>query len=123
MWWMQRRVHQDALPEGRTVVQFDIVGGRRREVFWLVLERQESSVCKADPGFEVDVRVTADETEFHRVFAGRTTLGEAMNEGSVTIDGPSTLVRQLPKWFAWSPFYERTRQLIDEGVALPGIGG
>lgn len=120
MWWMQRRVHHDALPEGRTVVQFDIVDGREHQLFWLVLQPDEVSVCKADPGFEVDVWVRADSMAFHKVFAGRITLAEALDAGTVTIEGPRGLVRELPTWFAWSPFYDRTRELIEQGVITTG---
>jgi hypothetical protein len=78
-------------------------------VFWLVLDPSEASVCVKDPGFDIDVHVTADSREFHRVFAGRTTLADAVAAGTVTVDGPRVLVRQLPSWFAWSLFYDANR--------------
>jgi DNA-binding HxlR family transcriptional regulator len=112
MFWMHRRVNSDALPKGRTVVRFDLVRPGR-SVYWLVLEPGEASVCQTDPGLPVDVHVTADMMAFHRVFAGRITLADALADGSIEIDGPSRLVRQLPRWFAWSPFYELTRRQLE----------
>ena len=109
MWWMHRRVNFDELPPGRTVVRFDLVNPGR-SVHWLVLEPVEASVCTTDPGFPVTVQVTAESIEFHRVFSGRTTFAEALRSGSIEIDGPTRLARQLPRWFAWSPFAEVTRQ-------------
>ena len=108
MWWMQRRVHLDALPSGRTIMRFDLLAGKR-EVFWLLLEASGPSLCTKDPGLPVDVHLTADALQFERVFSGRTTLGDALAAGDVSIDGPSRLVRQVPRWVAWSPFHDYTR--------------
>jgi DNA-binding HxlR family transcriptional regulator len=108
MWWMHRRVIGDELPPGRTVVRFDLLDPGRH-VYWLVLAPEETSVCQTDPLLPVSVQVTADLTEFHRVFSGRTTFGEALRGGSITLDGPRTLTRQLPRWFAWSPFHDAVR--------------
>ncbi|MGH9119471.1 MAG: winged helix-turn-helix transcriptional regulator [Acidimicrobiales bacterium] len=108
IWWMHRRVNFDELPPGRTVVRFDLVNPGRA-VLWLVLEPVEASVCTTDPGFPVAIHVTAESIEFHRVFAGRTSFAEAVRAGHIEIDGPTRLTRQLPRWFAWSPFAEATR--------------
>lgn len=112
LWWLHRRVHFDALPPGRTVIRFDVLA-ESRVVCWLVLEPGEASVCPSDPGFATDVHVTADSTELHRVFAGRITLEDAQRNGTITVDGPKTLVRAFPDWFAWSPFYEATRRHLE----------
>jgi DNA-binding HxlR family transcriptional regulator len=111
MWWMHRRVNLEALPPKRTVVRFDLLGDRRH-VYWLVLEQAESSVCQSDPLFPVDVQVTADLHEFHRVFSGRTTFAEAVRGGQVSVDGPRALARDLPGWFAWSPFHDAMRRQV-----------
>jgi DNA-binding HxlR family transcriptional regulator len=108
MWWMQHRVNVDELPPGRTVVRYDILGDGR-DVYWLVLQIDEVSLCQQDPGFPVDLHITADSTALHRVFAGRITLADALGDETISIDGPSTLVRCLPQWFAWSPLYEAAR--------------
>jgi DNA-binding HxlR family transcriptional regulator len=109
LWWLHRRVNFDELPSGRTVVRFDVVDAGR-VVCWLVLERGTASVCPTDPGFPATVQVTADSLQLHRVFAGRITLADALRDGSITIDGPGPLVRQFPRWFAWSPFYDSMRR-------------
>jgi DNA-binding HxlR family transcriptional regulator len=109
MWWMQRRVHLDRLPAGRTIMRFDLLEDGQRAVFWLVLEPTGVSLCKKDPGLEVDVHLTADALQFQRVFNGLTTIEDAMAAGSVTLHGPARLVRQVPRWFAWSPFRDYVR--------------
>ena len=114
LFWMHRRVNLDRLPPGRTVMRFDITGAER-EVYWLVLQPDETSVCSTDPGFEVRVRVEADDLELHRVFGGRTTWADAVKAGSITVQGPRELTRQIPDWFAWSPFYESVRAHMASG--------
>ena len=46
-WWMSRRIVTDAVPEDRTVIEFDY-GGVDPTRIWMVLERRETSVC-TDP--------------------------------------------------------------------------
>jgi DNA-binding HxlR family transcriptional regulator len=109
MWWMHRRVNFDELPPGRTVVRFDLVDPGRHS-YWLVLERAEASICTSDPGVPTNLHVTADHLQFQRVFAGRTTFGDAVRAGDIAVTGPRALARRLPHWFAWSPFHDVTRR-------------
>jgi DNA-binding HxlR family transcriptional regulator len=111
LWRMRRRVHHERLPQRRTVVQFDFRGARPGS-YWLVLEPSEVSVCLHDPGFEVDVWVTADVAAFHRVWLGRTSLAEAMSGEAVQIEGPRSLTRAFGTWFAWSPFAGTVRAAV-----------
>jgi DNA-binding HxlR family transcriptional regulator len=111
MWWMHRRVKFDELPAKRTVVRFDLLS-KQRDVFWLVLEPDEASICTSDPGIEVDVAVVADGMAMQRVFSGRITWRDALRDNKITITGPTRLTRQLPRWFAWSPFYDITREQL-----------
>ena len=52
---------------------------------------EEASVCTRPPGFADDLAVTADNRELHRVFLGRTTLGQAMADGLVELEGRAAL--------------------------------
>lgn len=111
MIWLHRSVIADRLPPGRTVVRFDVLEPGR-SVYWLVLQPDESSVCMADPGFEVDVGVEVDNMTLHRVFGGRITWADAVRDGTLVLRGSRPLGRELPNWFSWSPFYETTRTLM-----------
>lgn len=103
MWDMHRRIHLDRLPEHRVVVQFDFQGLKQQSI-WLVLERPEPSVCFQDPGFEVDLWVTADTVVLHNVWMGRRLLIDAIEEGRIEIFGPSDLTRSFPSWLALNTF-------------------
>jgi len=105
MWDMHRRIHLDRLPENRTVTQFDFYGLSRISI-WLVLERPEPSVCLFDPGFGIDLVVTADTLALHKVWIGHMTLDEALRKKLVRIEGPRNLVWAFPDWLAFSVFAE-----------------
>jgi len=102
VWKMHQRVDRSRLPAGRTVIEFDFTGKRGRRV-WLVLTPREVSVCLKPPGFDADLIVRADLGYFYRVWLGSIDYAAATRCGAVHVDGPSALVRELPRWFTWSP--------------------
>jgi DNA-binding HxlR family transcriptional regulator len=108
MWRVRQRLVQEALPERRTVVQFDFRRAERGRRIWLLLDPQGSTVCERDEGFDVDMWVDADFGEFMRVWAGRSTWADAMAAGALDLHGPDRLVRAFPRWFELSPFAPAT---------------
>ena len=105
--WMARHVDREALPLDRTVVQFDFRSPKKR--YWMVLEPSEVSVCLQHPGFDVDLKVTADTATLYRVYLGRAELRTAMQTPKLTISGPRTLQRAFGRWFTWSAFAPASR--------------
>lgn len=103
MWDMRRRINLDNLPAQRVALQFDFQGVRQQS-FWLVLEREEPSVCMFDPGFEIDMIVTADTVTLHKVWMGRVTMEDAIRQELITLDGPRKLTKAFPSWFALNVF-------------------
>lgn len=110
-WWMSRRLARDELPVERVIIEFDYRGDDPTHI-WLILERQEASVCTDHPGFPSDVVITTEPVNLMRVFSGITTLAQANADGSVTLAGPPRLLRALPTWFLWSPFAPAVRQRL-----------
>ena len=105
--WMARHVDRHRLPIDRTVVQFDLRDPARR--YWMVLEPSEVSVCLQHPGFDVDLKVTADTAALYRVYLGRAELRAAMRTRELTISGPASLRRAFGRWFTWSAFAPASR--------------
>ena len=102
VWQIHQRIHRERLPQRRTVVEFDFTGPRGRRV-WLLLEPREVSVCVTPPGFDADLVIHADLGAFYRVWLGQIDYAGALRCGTLTIDGPPALARQLPQWLMWSP--------------------
>ena len=116
-WWMSRRLVVDALPGERTVVEFDYHGEDPTRI-WIVIERRESSVCTDPPGYDSDVVVTTEPLELMRVFSGITSYPQALASGSIALTGPRRLTRDLPHWFAWSPFAPAVRDRLATAPTL-----
>ena len=85
------------------MVQLDFHGAAKGS-FWLLVERPDPSVCQTDPGFDVDLFVSADTIALHRVWMGHTTIYEAIEDGLVEFDGLPELARAFPKWLQLSFF-------------------
>jgi hypothetical protein len=105
---MSRRVVVDALPEHRTVLEFDYCGEDPTRI-WMVIERRETSVCTDPPGFETDLVVSTEPVELMRIFSGITPYASSLASGAIQVAGSRRLTRALPHWFAWSPFAPAVR--------------
>jgi DNA-binding HxlR family transcriptional regulator len=101
MWWMRDRVRTDQLPEQQVIVRFDFVGAKY-ETFWLLLNKEDVSICLTHPGFDIDLLVTADLSTFLQIWLGRISFAEALQDGRVEIDGVPALAEALPNWLAYS---------------------
>jgi DNA-binding HxlR family transcriptional regulator len=108
MWDIHRRVNLDALPAERVVVRFDFravpLTMRCPRTWWLVLMRREVDLCLKDPGFPVDIVVSADLRTLTRVWMGDVRLAETVRAGLIRLDGPPSLVRAFPTWLTLSVF-------------------
>jgi DNA-binding HxlR family transcriptional regulator len=109
IWKIHQRINRDLMPDRRTVVEFDFTGPGGRRV-WLVLEPREASVCVTPTGFDADIVVRADLTTFYRVWFGHIEYDAAIRCGAVRVEGHPALVRQLPRWFMWSPMAPFVRE-------------
>jgi DNA-binding HxlR family transcriptional regulator len=103
LWDMHRRVDIERLPVERVVVRFDFTG-LYNQSNWLILDRQDVSVCFADPGLDEDLIVTTDTLALHRIWTGHQTFENALRSGQLRIDGPRELARQFPGWLQLSVF-------------------
>lgn len=94
LWWAHGRLDFTTLPERRIVFEFVFRGEPRR--FWIVKDASGPSVCKHNPGFEVDVRIEADLAALYKVWLGTLELRVALRTGAVEFDGAPALVRRMP---------------------------
>ena len=105
MWDIHRNVRHDAVPDGRTVVEFafpDCPTAERH--WWLVITDDDADVCDADPGFPVAVSVDATLRDLTRVWRCDLSWSRALRAGAVKLTGDSRLRRQFPEWLALSSF-------------------
>jgi DNA-binding HxlR family transcriptional regulator len=105
LWDMHRNVDYDAIPPGRTVVQFRFpdVPPKARD-WWMVITSAEADVCDVDPGFGVAVTVIASLRRLIEVWRGDIGWSPALRSGAVEVRGPEAMRRAVPRWFTLSPF-------------------
>jgi hypothetical protein len=110
MLFISRHVKQEELPAGKTVLRFEFEDDARR--FWLTMERQGVSVCLEDPCLPVAVKVRAQVHQLYRVYMGRTSLLEALGDGSVELEGLPADRRRFEAWMKWSSFAPAVRTAV-----------
>ncbi len=105
MWDMHRNVDHDAVPDGRTVIEFRFPDApTKARSWWLVISGTEADVCDADPGYDVSVTVTAALRSMVKIWNGNLTWADAFRRDLIEVHGPTELRRAMPRWFTLSTF-------------------
>lgn len=112
MWDVRRNVRPGALPtDRRYVTRFEFRGvpaDRRR--YWLLLEDGEVDLCNKDPGFGVDLYVSATVRLLTEIWLGYRTIAAAVEDGGLRLDGAPVDCRAFASWFGLSSFAPAGRQ-------------
>jgi hypothetical protein len=103
VWSLHRSLKVPPHVTRRVVLRFDFHGLPRslrlaRRSWWLLAQGGEVEICIKDPGYEVDVILTADLRSLMEVVLARRSLRSAQRSGQVKLQGDSALVRELPGW-------------------------
>jgi DNA-binding HxlR family transcriptional regulator len=112
MWDMRRWLNTGRLPGHRCTIQFlypEIPGGGRS--FWLVVQKGEVDLCSIDPGFEVDLMVTADLRAMTAVWMGMSSLKSEIAAGRIEVDGDAGMARAMGDWLGLSRFAPEPRRV------------
>ena len=112
MWDIRRNVKTlDMAAEARFVVRFEFPNmPARRRRYWLVFEREDADLCLKDPGFEVDLYVSAKVRALVEVWLGHVSLDKAVRDERLRLDGSRADARRFRDWFALSVFAEAGRR-------------
>lgn len=116
MWDMRRRIDTGALPEGRTVLQFeyaDAPAELRR--WWLVADGGEVDLCQSDPGYEVDLFVTTRVPVMANVWIGRTSLARALDDEEIVLFGDERLRKTISRWLMLAKVVQAVKQFETQG--------
>ncbi|MEM1262263.1 MAG: helix-turn-helix domain-containing protein [Pseudomonadota bacterium] len=110
-WSMSQRLNPDAMPVGRTVVEFEFSGTPTEfRRFWLVSNDGHADMCLKHPGYETDLLVQADLRCFVEAWRGIRNLKTELRRGSISLTGPPRLKRALPDWLLLSALASYSRQ-------------
>jgi len=112
MWDIRGRIDTTALPEGRTVIQFEFSDApKAMRLWWLLIENDEADLCQSDPGYEVDLYLGTDLRSMTEVWLGRVPFKHALRDGTIELIGSRTLERSIASWLRLSKVYE-----VSEGM-------
>ena len=103
LWDIHRRVDLDAVPDGRTTVEFVFsdVSPPTNE-WWLVISETGADVCDVDPGYDVRVTVRTSLRTLSRVWRGDVGWNDVLRSGELELEGDSTARKTLPRWLMLS---------------------
>ena len=119
-WSMHLRLNTEAMPPGRTVLEFDFANPPEgNERFWLVNEDGDVDMCLKHPGFDTDLLVESNLRRFVETWRGFRDLGEELRSGQITLTGPRQLKRAFPTWLLLSTFapYARKRPGLERRLS------
>jgi hypothetical protein len=66
--------------------------------------RADVDLCLKDPGFDVDLVVTANMAAMARLWTGDVDFEQAVRAGGLRVEGARELVRAFPRWLLLSHF-------------------
>lgn len=110
-WSMSLRMNTDAMPRGRTVVEFVFSGTPtdfRR--FWLVNKDGKVDMCLKDPGFETDLLVRANLRRFVEAWRGFRDMRQEIRAGKIRLTGAKALTSSFPDWLMLSALAPHQRR-------------
>jgi hypothetical protein len=106
MWDMRRSLNPSPMPSRRLVIEFRYPEQppKRRSYWLIVTPGEEVDVCSVDPGFDVDLYVTADLRTMTAVWIGVTTVRQAVADAKMTLTGDLQLTKTMQAWLGLSSF-------------------
>lgn len=110
-WSMSLRMNSDAMPPGRTVVEFEFSGTPTEfRRFWLVNVDGKVDMCLKNPGYETNLHVRSDIRRFVEAWRGFRDLRVEIRSGKICLTGPRQLIASFPDWLllsALAPYRRR----------------
>lgn len=104
MWNMRRNLRPDPAPRRRVVIEFFYPGlpaGESR--FWLIVAPNcPVDLCSIEPGFEVDLLVTAELRAMTSAWMGMSAFETEIGSKTIMLDGDRSLADSFPQWIGRS---------------------
>jgi DNA-binding HxlR family transcriptional regulator len=106
MWDIRRNIDPAPMPARRTTIQIifsDLAPAQRN--WWLVVTPDDGvDLCSVDPGFDVDLYLSADLRTMTEVWMGYISIDAAKNADRLIVTGDRQLEVDLSSWFGLSTF-------------------
>lgn len=104
VWGLERGVDPNAFGHKRTLVLLTLTDQPKDKQVWRFLNTDgRCQLCLDDPGFEVDLYLTATLPDMIYVLRGDLPLAHALDTGRLEAHGTTTVTRRLKMWLNLSP--------------------
>jgi DNA-binding HxlR family transcriptional regulator len=111
MWNVRRNLRPDPMPDRRVTIEFcypELPASEAR--YWLiVVPNTPVDLCSIDPGFEVDLLVTADLRAMTSAWMGMSDFERELSARRIQLDGDRGLSRTFRQWIGRSGLANDTR--------------
>ncbi|QNN64273.1 helix-turn-helix transcriptional regulator [Sphingomonas rhizophila] len=111
MWDMRRNLSFDPMPDSKQVIQFLYPDAPQKERSWWLIVDPDAPVdlCSIDPGFDVDLYVTAKLRAMTAIWMGIESVASAKADEDLILTGDDRLARTMQSWLGCSPFAAEER--------------
>jgi DNA-binding HxlR family transcriptional regulator len=101
--WDVRRFLSPEIAAQRVVlmVHFPTAAAKRRR-YWFVID-DAVDLCMTEPGWPVDVTITADLKALTQVWMGDRTFADAVRSDAIGLEGDRQLIAKIPEWWGQHP--------------------
>lgn len=97
--WVDVYLNEDALPDHRVTARFEFTDQPPKvSPMWVIFHRQQSEVCRQDPGYPEDLIIRAESVALAEWHLGRIEWAHATKQGRITVEGIPKLKRAFPTW-------------------------
>jgi len=103
IWSVHLRLNLDAMPSGRTTIQFEFTDlGDADRFYWIVVNERKVDVCLKHPGHEPDVCVASEIHRFIDAWRGFRSLEDEVRSGRIKVTGSPDVQSAFSRWLLLS---------------------
>ena len=111
IWSVHLRMNLDAMPPGRTTIQFEFTDLRPIErIYWIIVYERKVDVCLKHPGHEPDVCLASELRRFIEAWRGFRSLKQEVKSGRIKVAGPPQIRSAFAGWLLLSAVAHVGRQ-------------
>jgi hypothetical protein len=101
----------DGLPPGRCTLKFHFPEARAgQQNWWLVIENGKVDLCGFDPGYEVNLYVTAQLKAMTAIWMGVSSVRQQLASGRLDLLGDKNVARAMEEWLGLSVFAKEKKR-------------
>jgi DNA-binding HxlR family transcriptional regulator len=111
IWSVHLRLNLDAMPPGRTTIQFEFTDVRQIDrYYWIVVNERKVDVCLKHPGHDPDVFVASEILRFIDAWRGIRSLEKEVMSGRIKVTAPPQVRNAFTSWLLLSAVAHVDRQ-------------